>query len=90
MALDTATIFVSAALATLYEFRTNPIVGARGFWHGTLFHGRSMGILLALLCGFAIALLVISRRLNLYRPARLASFLHEQRLREALRRYLIS
>ena len=80
MALDTATIFVSAALATLYEFRTNPIVGARGFWHGTLFHGRSMGILLALLCGFAIALLVISRRLNLYRPARLASFLHEQRL----------
>ena len=80
MALDTATIFLSAVLATLYEFRTNPIVGAKGFWHGTLFHGRSMGILLALLCGFAISLLVISRRLNLYRPARLASFLHEQRL----------
>jgi exopolysaccharide biosynthesis polyprenyl glycosylphosphotransferase len=80
MALDTATIFACAVLATLYEFRTNPIVGARGFWHGTLFHGRSMGILLALLCGFAISLLVISRRLNLYRPARLASFLHEQRL----------
>jgi hypothetical protein len=24
-------------------------------WHGTLIHGRSMGILLALLCGFTVA-----------------------------------
>ena len=31
-----------------------------------------MGILLALLCGFTLALIVTSRRLHLYTPARLA------------------
>ena len=45
--------------------------GARSFWHGTLIHGRSMGILLALLCGFTFALIIISRRLHLYTPTRL-------------------
>jgi hypothetical protein len=80
MVLDALTILGSAVLATLYEFRTGPVVGARGFWHGTLFHGRSIGILLALLCGFTFALIFTSRRLHLYAPARLASFLHEQRL----------
>ena len=80
MVVDAVTIFVSAVVATLYHLKTGPIIGAKGFWHGTLFHGRSMGILLALLCGFAVSLLVISRRLNLYRPERLASLLHEQRL----------
>jgi FlaA1/EpsC-like NDP-sugar epimerase len=39
-----------------------------------------MGILLALLCGFAISLIMTSRRLHLYTPTRLTSFLHEQRL----------
>src|SRR5580692_8254185 len=39
-----------------------------------------MGILLALLCGFSIALIMTSRRLHLYTPIRLNSFLHEQRL----------
>ena len=39
-----------------------------------------MWILLALLCGFTIALVVTSRRLHLYSPTRLNSFLHEQRL----------
>ena len=50
------------------------------FFNGTLFYGRSMWILLGLLCGFATALIVTSRRLNLYSPTRLSSFLHEQRL----------
>ena len=67
-------------LATLYEFHTGPVAGVRGFWHGTLIHGRSVSILLALLCGFTIALMLISRRLHLYTPTRLSSFLHEQRL----------
>jgi exopolysaccharide biosynthesis polyprenyl glycosylphosphotransferase len=80
MALDVVTIVGSAVLATLYEFGTGPVVGARGFWHGTLFHGRSMWILLGLLCGFAFALIITSRRLHLYSPVRLTSFLHEQRL----------
>ena len=80
MALDALTILGSAVLATLYQRHTGPVAGVEGFWHGTLFHGRSMEILLALLCGFAISLIVTSRRLHLYSPARLTSFLHEQRL----------
>jgi exopolysaccharide biosynthesis polyprenyl glycosylphosphotransferase len=39
-----------------------------------------MGILLSLLCGFAFTLIITSRRLQLYSPTRLTSFLHEQRL----------
>jgi exopolysaccharide biosynthesis polyprenyl glycosylphosphotransferase len=39
-----------------------------------------MGILLSLLCGFTFTLIVTSRRLQLYSPTRLTSFLHEQRL----------
>ena len=80
MVLDALTILGSAVLATLYQRHTGPVAGAKGFWHGTLFHGRSMEILLALLCGFAVSLIVTSRRLHLYTPIRLTSFLHEQRL----------
>jgi len=80
MILDGITILGSAVLATLYEFHTGPVAGARGFWRGTLIHGRSMGILLAILCGFTISLIITSRRLHLYTPTRLSSFLHEQRL----------
>ncbi|MGA9669018.1 MAG: sugar transferase [Terracidiphilus sp.] len=80
MTLDAVTVVGSTMLATLFEFHATPVAGARGFWHGTLIHGRSMSILLALLCGFTIALIVTSRRLHLYTPARLTSYLHEQRL----------
>jgi exopolysaccharide biosynthesis polyprenyl glycosylphosphotransferase len=80
MALDGITILAAAILATLYELRTGPVAGARGFVHGTLFHGRPVGILLALLCGFTIALLITSRRLHLYAPLQLNNILHEQRL----------
>ena len=80
MILDLLTISGSAVLATLYDLHTGPVAGARGFWRGTLIHGRSMGILLALLCGFAVSLILTSRRLHLYTPTRISSFLHEQRL----------
>jgi len=80
MVLDGITILGSATLATMYEMHTGPLAGAKGFWHGTLIHGRSKSILLALLCGFAISLIVTSRRLHLYTPKRLNNFLHEQRL----------
>jgi exopolysaccharide biosynthesis polyprenyl glycosylphosphotransferase len=80
MVADVVTIVAAATVATLYEFRTGPITGARGFWHGTLIHGRSMSILLALLCGFALVLIAASRRMHLYEPIRMTSFLHEQRL----------
>ena len=80
MILDVLTVLGAAILATLYKFQTGPMDGAKGFWQGTLIHGRSMSILLALLCGYTIALLLISRRLHLYTPTRLASYLHEQRM----------
>ncbi|HUB52664.1 MAG TPA: sugar transferase [Terracidiphilus sp.] len=80
MALDIITVLGAAALATMYELHTGPVAGARGIWYGTLFHGRSRWILLGLLCGFIFTLIITSRRLNLYTPTRLTSFLHEQRL----------
>jgi exopolysaccharide biosynthesis polyprenyl glycosylphosphotransferase len=80
MVLDGVSVLGSAVLATLYDLHTGPVAGARGFWHGTLIQGWPMGILLALLSGFAISLVLTSRRLNLYSPKRLNSILHEQRL----------
>jgi exopolysaccharide biosynthesis polyprenyl glycosylphosphotransferase len=80
MILDGITVFASAALATLYEFDTGLLAGAKGFWQGTLIRGRGMDILLFLLCGFTVSLMITSRRLHLYTPTRLNSFLHEQRL----------
>jgi exopolysaccharide biosynthesis polyprenyl glycosylphosphotransferase len=80
MILDALTIVVSVVIATLYRQHQDPLQGARGFWRGTLIHGRSMGILLALLCFFAVSLMFTSRRLNLYAPIRLTSILQEQLL----------
>jgi exopolysaccharide biosynthesis polyprenyl glycosylphosphotransferase len=80
MFLDVLTVLAAAIIATIYERQTGPMVGAKAFYRGTLFHGRSMWILIALVCVFATALIVTSRRLNLYSPTRLHSFLHEQRL----------
>lgn len=80
MVLDVVTVLVSAIIATTIERHTGPVTGAREFYHGSLIHGRSMSILLALMCGFTVALLIISRRMRLYSPASLTNFLHEQRL----------
>jgi len=80
IALDAVTIVIAAPAAAFYKFRTSPMGEVKGFWHGTLIPGRSMGILLALLCFYALALIVTSRRLHLYTPLRLNSSLHEQRL----------
>jgi exopolysaccharide biosynthesis polyprenyl glycosylphosphotransferase len=78
--LDVITVSLAAVIATIYETHTGPLNGARAFYQGTLFQGRSMGMLLAFLCGFTVALIATSRRMNLYNPAILANFLHEQRL----------
>jgi exopolysaccharide biosynthesis polyprenyl glycosylphosphotransferase len=80
MLADVATILLSATIATIIEKQIGPLNGARAFYHGTLFHGRSMGILLFLLLGFTIALVFISQRMSLYSPGAFSSFLHEQRL----------
>jgi exopolysaccharide biosynthesis polyprenyl glycosylphosphotransferase len=78
--LDFVTVLTAAIVATVYEGHITPVVGARAFYRGTLYNGRSMWILLALLLGFAVTLVVTSRRLNLYSPKSISSFLHEQRL----------
>jgi exopolysaccharide biosynthesis polyprenyl glycosylphosphotransferase len=80
MVMDAVTVCAAAVLATLYKLRTTPMQGARNFLQGTLIHGRSTGILLALLCGFTFVLIVISRRLHLYTPTHMTNFLHEQRM----------
>jgi exopolysaccharide biosynthesis polyprenyl glycosylphosphotransferase len=78
--LDVATVSLAAVVATIYETHTGPLNGAREFYRGTLFQGRSMGMLLVFLCGFTVALIATSKRMNLYNPASLSNFLHEQRL----------
>jgi len=80
MFTDVATVCVAAAVTTIIGFHNTPLNTARGFWHGTLFFGRSMWILLGFLCVFTFTLIVISRRMHLYTPERLTNFLHEQRL----------
>ena len=77
--LDFLTVLIAATIATIYERHTTPVIGAREFYNGTLFHGRSMWILLALLCGFAVTLIVTSRGFTCTRR-RLSTFLHEQSL----------
>jgi exopolysaccharide biosynthesis polyprenyl glycosylphosphotransferase len=78
IAADVATVVVAAMAATALRLHTGPATEAREVWHGTLIHGRSMGALLALLCGFTLVLISSSRRLNLYAPLRMTSFLREQ------------
>ncbi len=80
MVLDAITVLASAMVATLWEIHANPVDGVSELLDGTLIRGRSVGVLLALLCGFILSLIITSRRLNLYHPTRLNGFLNEQRL----------
>jgi exopolysaccharide biosynthesis polyprenyl glycosylphosphotransferase len=80
MAMDAITVVVSAMLATLYKIHMSPLAGAKHFWHGTLIQHRSMGVLLVLLCFYAVSLILTSRRLNLYSPTKLSNAFQEQRL----------
>jgi len=80
MFLDALTVLTAAVIATLISFRIGLVAGARQFWHGTLIEGRSMGLEWALLGGFIVALILISRQLHLYTPTRINNMLHEQRL----------
>jgi exopolysaccharide biosynthesis polyprenyl glycosylphosphotransferase len=80
MVMDALTVFLAAMAATLNRFHATPMNAARSFLEGTMFHGLSVWILLALLCGFTCALVVTSRRLHLYTPMRMTNFLHEQRM----------
>jgi FlaA1/EpsC-like NDP-sugar epimerase len=86
MFMDAVAVAASAALATLYEEHMGPL--AEAFRRSTLIPGRSMAMLLALLCGFTVVLIITSQRLNLYSPARINNIFLEQRL--GLRACLIS
>jgi exopolysaccharide biosynthesis polyprenyl glycosylphosphotransferase len=77
--LDIVTVCLSAVVATSYEKHTGLFLLVREVYRGTLFHGRSMGILLAFLLGFTVALIATSRRMHLYNPGTLTNILHEQR-----------
>lgn len=78
--IDFLTVLSASIIATICDLHISPVLGARAFYEGTLFYGRSMWMMLGLLCWFATALVIASRRVNLYSPIRLTSFLHEQRL----------
>src|SRR5664279_4121969 len=80
MWLDAFTVLGAAVVATLWEIHAYPLDGVKEFFRGTLIRGSSVGVLLALLCGFTLSLIITSRRLNLYHPTRLTGFLNEQRL----------
>lgn len=80
MLMDALTVVFAAVAATLYRLDSSPMDATRRFWHGTLIRGGTVEIELALLGGFIAALILTSRRLQLYTPTRLNGFLHEQRL----------
>ena len=80
MILDGLTVIAAATFATLRELRTSPWTAVRSFWHGTLIHGQSMGLLLGVLLVFMVTLIETSHRMHLYTPSRLNGFLTEQRL----------
>lgn len=78
--LDLVTILVAGLIAISHEIHIGPKEAAERLLAGTLFQDHSSGSLLAILAGFSITLVVISKRFRLYSPARISSFLHEQHL----------
>ena len=80
MAMDALTILISLGIAILLREHLARVASATGFWHGTLEHGRSLGIIPFFLCFYAVSLMLVSRRLNLYSPTQLYNVLQEQRL----------
>jgi hypothetical protein len=80
MALDGLTVLEAAVLAVLFKSHAGLFHEDKILWSGALIRGRSMPILLLLLFWYALWLIIFSRRLNLYHPRRLQSFLLEHRL----------
>lgn len=80
MTLDALTVLASLALALLYRFGAGLLQSARDPRFFPFSPSSSLWTLLALVAGFTVVLLLTSRRLHLYSPARLTSMLHEQRL----------
>jgi exopolysaccharide biosynthesis polyprenyl glycosylphosphotransferase len=79
MVMDAVTVVAAVIVATSAEAYIKLFPGVKEFWEVGLVEGRSTGLLITLLSGFILALIYISKRLNLYSPARLGGFLSEQR-----------
>jgi len=77
MVLDAVTVVAVSILASLLERAPATISGST--LHEAILGSRSTGMLIAMLCGFTIALILISRQLMLYSPLRLDNILDEQR-----------
>jgi len=77
--MDAVTVVAAVIVATSAEAYIKLFPGVKEFWEVGLVEGRSTGLLITLLSGFILALIYISKRLNLYSPARLGGFLSEQR-----------
>ena len=75
---DVLTVMFSLAIALFYERHTGNVAGLSDFYDGTISRGSSVGLLLAVLTGFIVSLVAISRRLQLYTPKRLSGILREQ------------
>ena len=80
IALDASTVLVAAQAAIMLKLHLGIFAMAHRLWRGDLIPGRSNWVLVGLLGEFLLALIFLSQRLHLYSPARIASYLHEQRL----------
>ena len=79
-ALDAITVLVAALIAIMLKLHLGYFAVTRSLWRGHLVPGRSNWVLVGLLSEFLLALILASHRLHLYSPARVATYLHEQRL----------
>jgi exopolysaccharide biosynthesis polyprenyl glycosylphosphotransferase len=80
MVADGVTILAAAGVAAFYRLHTVSLAQANSFWTGVVFPSHPVGILIALLLGFMLAVITSSRRMRLYEPLRLNGFFREQRL----------
>jgi exopolysaccharide biosynthesis polyprenyl glycosylphosphotransferase len=80
IAADILTVLIAAAGTTMSKMHVGPIAVLENLWDSRLFGDRSIWVLLDLLFGFTVVLILISRRMHLYEPLRIASVLREQRL----------
>ncbi|HVC47762.1 MAG TPA: sugar transferase [Terracidiphilus sp.] len=78
--LDVVTIGIAAVTAVGYKAHLGFMDGLHALMDGAMFHGKGGAVLLGMLLGFGLVLVRTSRKMHLYTPERLTSFLHEQRL----------
>ncbi|MGB6975285.1 MAG: sugar transferase [Terracidiphilus sp.] len=80
MLLDVVTIGIATVIAVGYKAHLGFLGGLHALLDGTMFHGRGAVVLAGMMLGFGMVLVCTSRKMHLYTPERLTSFLHEQRL----------